>query len=165
MRNTCLFILLLFAGNLPAQAQTIRQLALLTEGEEERNEFTIRGSWLQSSSSQDEATATSSRKSFLRQLHFLNVPITEAVSPQKIYRQLAREGFELLSSFRSNGHQGYILIKENPKGITELVALLSGEENSLSSISLSGLFSLDDLDSFNITVDGWEEVKKAKSPK
>lgn len=163
MRNNFLFLFLLLIGSLWAQPQAIRQLALLTEGEAERNEFTIGGSWLQSSSSQSEAAASS--KSFLRQLHFLKVPMAASVSPQKIYRQLEREGFDLLTSFRSNGHQGYILTKENTKGITDFVALFQEEENSLSSISLSGLFSLDDLDSFHIEVDGWDEVKKAKSPK
>ena len=160
MKTSILFtLILLFTGSLFAQPVTVNQLASLYPDDEIRSELTLSGSWLKMLTSGDENKES---QGHLNKIHFLSVPHPDGMSMRQFSNKIEREGYELLTSFRSNQSQGYILIKENNKGITDLVATFAGEENKLVTISVSGLFTLDDLDNLDVDIDGWGNVKKGR---
>lgn len=161
MKTPLLFTFFLFLlGSLFAQSKAVTQLASLYPDDEVRSELTLSGTWLKMlTSSNDEAKQSNG---YLTKVHFLSVPRPEGMSPRQFSGKIEREGFELLTSFRSNQDQGYILIKETSKGITDLVATFAGEENKLVTISVSGLFTFDDLDNLDVDIDGWGNVKKGR---
>lgn len=161
MKTSILFTFFLFlAASLLAQSQAVTQLAGLYPDDEIRSELTLSGSWLKMlTSGNDDAKESNG---YLKKVHFLSVPRPSGLSMRQFSNKIEREGYELLTSFRSNQDQGYILIKETRAGITDLVATFTGEEDKLVTISVSGLFTLDDLDNLDVDIDGWGNVKKAR---
>lgn len=160
MKTFILFtILLLLTGGLFAQSNAVTQLASLYPSDEVRSELTISGSWLKILTSGDEDKAS---KGYLKKVHFLSVPRPGGMSTRQFSDNIQREGYELLTSFRSNQSQGYLMIKESKAGITDLIATFAGEDDKLVVITVSGLFNLDDLDNVDLDIDGWGNVKKGR---
>ncbi|MEM9834860.1 MAG: DUF4252 domain-containing protein [Bacteroidota bacterium] len=157
MKTSFFALLFCLCSSLYAQPAAIQALAKQYPDDEVRNELTLSGSWLKMLTSNDDAADED--KGYLNVLHFLSVPM-DGRNTQRFSQQLEREGYELLTSFRSNGDQGYLLIKEARNRVTDLVAIFNGEQEKLTTISVSGDFSLDDLNDVDIDVDGWDHVKK-----
>ncbi len=153
--------LLLLSSSLFAQPKAILDLAALPFEEVARDEFSLGGAWLQSLfTSTDNDSKGDAQKGHIRKLYFLRLPGT-AASPLRLSAQLEKEGYEMLTSFRSSKEQVYFLAKENNAGITDLVAFLYGEADSLITIYLSGLFRLEQLADLNVDLTGWPAIQKA----
>lgn len=159
MKTIITSFLLFFAIGLSAQPSAIRALAAQAPDGDESSEFTMSGSWLRSLT-QGEHEDGSKKDGFLESLHFLNTPSVSGITPKTLSRQLEAEGYELLTSFRSNGDEGFILIKENARAITDLVAVFQGEKEKITTITVGGEFQWEDLNDMDIDVDGWDRVKK-----
>ena len=87
-------------------------------------------------------------------------PIPKGVK-NRLIPGLQREGFETLSEIRSDGDQIKFLIRESKGYITDLVAIIRGEDGSMV-IALEGSFRMEDLDNLDLDIEGFDKIKKAK---
>ncbi|NNE29236.1 MAG: DUF4252 domain-containing protein, partial [Saprospiraceae bacterium] len=73
---------------------------------------------------------------------------------------LVREGFETLTEIRSDGDLIKFLIREKKGNITDLVAIINGDDGSMV-IALEGSFRMEDLDNLDLDIEGFDKIKKA----
>ena len=153
MKTAFVIILFAFFNFLTAQPDAIQRLVDEFNSEAE---IELKGNFLNSLFKPKESNGSDRH---LSSLHVYTTPADQQLSITGISTELENEGFEILTSFRKGKEGGNILIRETPRGITDIVLLVKGEEGKLTSISVGGLFSLDDLKDVNIDVDGWQHFR------
>lgn len=138
-----------------AQPEAIRELSASLPDHPDKSEFRFSGSWLKSLVDDNDKD---SRR--FRSIHIMSLPMDlSGISVTDMSRQLTAENFEILTSFRSGKDSGQIMLRETPEGITDLVLLFSDEDDDLTTISVAGLFTMEDLENIDLDVSGWEHVK------
>jgi len=153
MKTAFVFILAAFFNFLVAQPDAIQRL---TNEFNSEAEIELKGSFLNNLFNGKDAKHS---ERHLSSLHVYTTPASPRLSIATVSADLKQEGFELLTSFRNGKEGGNILIRETPRGITDIVLLVTGDEGKMTSISVAGLFSLDDLEQVDINVDGWNHFR------
>ncbi|MFN7119494.1 MAG: DUF4252 domain-containing protein [Saprospiraceae bacterium] len=98
----------------------------------------------------------------ISQLRILTMDNGNLVSPQEynnLVKSIKQDAFEDLFMVKDNGQNIQFLIREKGDTITDLILLVSGNDEFVL-LSLEGLLKFSDLNDLNIEVDGSEHFKK-----
>ncbi|MCB0618735.1 MAG: DUF4252 domain-containing protein [Saprospiraceae bacterium] len=97
--------------------------------------------------------------SHLRVLVMEEENIVDPKDYQRLLRGIQNDNFEQLMQIRDGGSKIDCYVRESGDRITDLILTVNGEDEFVL-LSLEGAFSLDDLRSLNLEVEGAEHLKK-----
>ncbi|MGB3548979.1 MAG: DUF4252 domain-containing protein [Saprospiraceae bacterium] len=157
MRIFLLLLLTVFTLSLSAQSRSLERFVDHYRGLETADHLNLGGFIIKAIgvfSGDADAREVTRRLSHLRVLTIDNGPRLLSPEITGLTEELRRDKFEDFIEFREGKEGGRILIRENKRGITDLVLLLNGDENEFILVSLEGLFSFKDLQELDIDFNG-----------
>ncbi len=157
MKHLLLLTTLSFALSLSAQSRSLERFVDHYRGLETTEHVNLGGFIIKAIgifSGDKDAREVTRHLSHLRVLTIEGGPRLLSPEISSLTEELRRDKFEDFIEFREGKEGGRILIRENKRGITDLVLLLNGDENEFILVSLEGLFSFKDLQELDIDFNG-----------
>lgn len=168
MKYVILFVVLLSTANASlAQTKAINQFYNKYKHLENTEKIKLGGFLLQLAGrfSDDEATDQWMKKiSSLRIMTINNGNPVSSDDYNDLIKSVKKEAFEDLMTVREDGKKIQFLIREKGDSITDLLLLVSGEDE-FTLLSLEGLLKFSDLNDMNIDINGEKEFHRLPESK